>query len=688
MDLVITVRAVGHSSLTTVFRPLLTTSAQVSRQIESQLAGAAVGAEKGARRAAGAYRTAYNEAGAAAEGWARRADAAAAVHHRRMLANVRELEREQRTSIDRQARDEERAGRQRAQAASAGLRTFGSLARSGVGLASRAANEGFGVDVDIFAAMGVARETRDLAGRATRSAATAKGEIASAADIDATVKAIHEGGDKAKLGYEAMGAGLEDFVSKSADLKTGNKVMGDLGIIAQATGANVKDLLSAAGDVNRELEDGPDRAEKLLAIMRLVAKQGAMGNVEVKDLAKFMGRMESTAFMYEGSKDKNIGILGALSQVAMKGGATSAADATRSAAAFARDLTKAKSLEEFQKMGIEVFSDKSKTKLRGPEAIITDVLKKTGGDLSKFSELFRNDVSKRVLMGFANVAQQAGGGDKGIAAVHEEFKRYSTTMSQKEMEAQAGTALAGDTAAAQQFRNEMEKAGEAVRGELAPAMKELAPVAMGAAKALGSVVAWGASNPELAITGAIVAAIGKAAMGDAIGKALSTRLGAAAGPIAVGAASFMITKAFIEWMSKETASGENASLAGDVQRANADTSGRLALAGKKDPMVALADATAAAAEDQRRLNQIKEAKTGTFLDYFDTIVPGSMTTAQVSEAHQDKGKEAEIQKDLAHQQQVIAALRELISATRANAPVAGAAAGPAVNTGAQTGGVR
>ena len=691
MDLVIRVRAAGDSSLSTVFRPLLAASAAASRQVEANLAGAGKGAAKGAADAAKAHRAAgkeiesvYRANASAAEDWHKRADAAASASHKRALANLRDLEREQRSSVVRQA---EEAQRRRQEMGSAATRTFGGLARSGVGLLGRAANEGFGVDVDVFSAMGRARATSDLAGRATRSAATARGEIAKPEDIAATVKAIQEGGDKAKLAYQDMGAGLEDFVAKSADLKTGNAVLARMGVIAQATGANVKDLLSAGGDVNRELEDSPDRAERLLAIMRLVAKQGAMGNVEVKDLARYMGRITATAFMYEGDKDRNIGILGALAQVAMKGGATSAADATRSAAAFARDMTKAKSLEQFEKAGIDVFADKTRTKLKAPEEIIAQTLEKTGGDLGKMSELYRNDVSKRILLGFANISQSAGGGAKGIEAVRNEFKRYSTTMSQSEMDAQAATALSGDTAAAQQFKNDLEKIGGELSRELAPALKELAPVARDAARGLGSLVAFGASHPETAITAAIVASIGKAALGDAVGKAVSGMLGNAAVPIAVGVATFAITKAIIESTSKEIGKGQNESLAGDMMRANAATSGERALRGEKDPRIALADATAAIADDMRRLNQIKQAKTGTALDYLDTLLPGSMTVAQTSEAHQDATKKEEIQKDLQHQQQVIAALRELISATVANKPIPTGAGGPAPNEAARSGGV-
>lgn len=721
MDLVVRVRASGDSSLTSVFRPLLAASAAAAKGVEVQLAGigkaAARGAEVGAaahRRAGKEGESAYRKLGTAAEEWAKRSEKAQDAAHKKALANLKELEREQKRAADAQAARSTAGARaeRAATVASGALRTFGGLARTGVGAVGRAASEAFGVDVDVFAAAGRARETQDIAGRATRSAATAKGQIATAADVEATVKAIQDGGDRAKLGYGKMAEGLEDFVSKSSDLKTGTAVLARMGVIAQATGADVKDLLSAGGDVNRELDDSPDRAERLLSIMRLVAKQGAMGNVEVKDLARYMARVEATAFMYEGSKDRNIGILGALAQVSMKGGASSAAEATRSAAAFARDLTKSKSIEAFSKEGIDVFSDKTKTKIKSPEEIIAKVLEKTNGDLSKISNLFRNDASRKVMLGFASIYEQAGGGQKGIEATRGEFKRYSTTMSQEEMNAQARTALESDTAAAQTFKNELEKIGQQVGHEVAPSLKELGPVALGAAKGLSGLVSFGASHPETAITAAIVGSIGKA-MG-----------GTAGATFQIAAATLVLGKMAIDSLAEGANAGENKSLAGEAARSNALQSGKAALRGDKSAIEGYADVSAAVSNDMKRIirtDKLNEAgivdmalntlmptlglnasilglgkEAGAARDYATGAVRG-MGASDIGEARADREKMPDIKADLARQSEVLSQLApKLGDLSKAASDLAAAAksfrgaagAGPNPNEGARSGGVQ
>ena len=319
-----------------------------------------------------------------------------------------------------------------------------------------------------------------------------------------------------------------------------------MGLIAQATGANVGDLMSAAGDVNRELGDSPDKAERLLGIMRLIAKQGAMGNVEIKDLAKYMGRVSSTAFMYGGDKDKNIGILGALAQVSMKGGQSSSAEATRSAAAFARDLTKGAALERFNQAGIDIFTDSTKTALRGPEQIITDFLKKSGGNFADLAKLFQNQSSRAVVLGFENIYKSAGGGDKGLAAVSAEFKRFSTSMSQADVSAQAKTALDSPEARAQAMQNRLDTLAQTLVDRTLPAFEKMAPTVEKAADALYGIISFGAENPGTMIVGAIVASIAKAQLAETVGGTLAKALGSigpaglAVGALAVAAAAAAI----------------------------------------------------------------------------------------------------------------------------------------------------
>jgi hypothetical protein len=401
------------------------------------------------------------------------------------------------------------------------------------------ARAGVGIGKDAFSATGVTFDTGTILQRnveleksatdTTLSAFSAKGQTAEAKDVQATIAAVRSAGNASAQDFNAMSRGLSSFVSKSADLETGKKVLADLGNIARATGSEVEALVSASGDVAKTLEDTPDKADRLLRIMRLVAKQGAMGNVEIKDLATYMGNITSSAFMYEGSTDTNIGVLGALAQVAMKGGATSAAEGTRAASSFGRDVTKGAALERFEKAGVNIFADKERTKLLSPEKIILQFLKKTGGSLDEMSDLFQNEMSKKVIKGFSQTYQAAGGGQAGLDAVAAEFKKFSMTMSPDDVSKASALSKTGAGARGQLFQNKLEEIGGKAGEKLYPALQKLEPLLLKLADGFTKIVTWAADNPGKAILAAIIGSIGKAAIGTAIAAKLSGLAGGMAG---------------------------------------------------------------------------------------------------------------------------------------------------------------
>jgi hypothetical protein len=422
--------------------------------------------------------------------------------------------------------------------------------RKAAAVAGRVAGEltsGFGVNFDVSGAMQRGANVDETARKATISGKGALGQNASEADVQQTIATIRAAGDASKQSYGALATGLEQFVSKSSDLATGEKVLSDLGRIARATGTDVNDLVSAAGDVNKTLDDTPDKAEKLLDIMTLVATQSAKGSVEVKDFARYMGRVTAGAFKFEGSKAENIGILAGMAQVAMKGGASGAREATNAAQAFSNDITKGKALKGFESAGIDVFANKEKTQLRSPEKIITDFLRMSKGDLSQLSKLFPNEGSKRVVTGFSSIYTGAGGGDAGIAAVRAEFKKFAETMSASDIKQRADLSGEGRAAKAQEFQNKLDTIVDSMATRVLPAFEKLAPSALIVADALAGIVTSAAEHPWSAVASVIgaslAASIAKATIGDIVGKSIASAMGAfgpagiAVGLLAVAAAA-------------------------------------------------------------------------------------------------------------------------------------------------------
>jgi len=313
---------------------------------------------------------------------------------------------------------------------------------------------------------------------------------------------------------------LDDF--DVLDLEGGKKILTDLGLTARATGTSFEELATLAGDVAKTIDDtDPKKLEKTMAAVRLFAKQGAQGNVEIRDLAKFGGRLTASAGLFEGGADENFGQVGTLAQLAIKGGgATNAAEATTAAAAFGRDLTKKSNLANFKKAGIDVFADESNTTLRKPEDIIVDTLKTTGGDLGQISKLFPNVRGKAAVQAAAKEFNAAGGGASGEQAGRDIFKQLGATLSKKQVGESAKTSLSTKEAGAIRFQNELDKMAGEVGERLLPAIKQLTPHILTAAEALGDFAVFAAENPGKVVTAAIAASIAQAAVGVGIRVAL------------------------------------------------------------------------------------------------------------------------------------------------------------------------
>jgi hypothetical protein len=349
---------------------------------------------------------------------------------------------------------------------------------------------------------------------------------------------------------------LSEMQAKSSDLEGAVKALPELGKLASAAKADMGDLGKAAGMVNAQLVNmeefkGPANAEKrahaLMDIMRHITKQTADGSVEMSDMARYIGRVASAAQNFAGGFEKNIGTLGALSQLAMRGGATTASEATNSAANLARDLMKNKNIKNWDAAGINLFADKDRTQIRGMDEIIVDYLRKFGADKKQLAKMFPSSSSSRAVRGAINVFNDAGGGEQGIAAVKAEMAKFSATISKDQVDELAKDKENSPLAKAQRFQNQLERIADSMTATVLPALEQLAPEALAVAKAFASLVGFAAQNPGLAITGAIVGSIVKAQLGQVITTTIQSGLGKllGAGGMAIPMASIAIAAATI-----------------------------------------------------------------------------------------------------------------------------------------------
>lgn len=464
---------------------------------------------------------------------------AADAEEREIMRTVAAAEKaEQRKFVAQQKRDKSERESRSVGIGREAMSTFAGVARKGMAVGGEILG-GAGVSFDLSSAVSRGISFQSTATKATMSAASAEGRIASASDVKDTMGVVRSAGDATGLDYNKLAQGVETFVSKSSDIVTVKAALADLGKTAQATGSDISDFTSLAGEVNRSLRDMPaaDKPAALLSVMRLFAAQGAKGNVEVKQLGQYGGRLVASAGSFEGTLDERIGRQGALAQMAMEGGKVTAAEATNSALAFERDMKSPEQLKRLEQAGINVWANKEKTKLKSQNTIVGDVLDYTGGDLSKLSSLMRNETSRAPVQAFSALYTKAGGGAAGRAAVESKFADYGTTISAKEVEAHSKLAMDTPEARAQKFQNSLDTIASSLAERVLPAMEKLAPKVIEVVDALAKMVGMAAENPGKAIVLAIVASIAKAQIGASIAGAMPGLLSGAGGMIgAAGAA--------------------------------------------------------------------------------------------------------------------------------------------------------
>lgn len=283
-------------------------------------------------------------------------------------------------------------------------------------------------------------------------------------------------GVKGFTGEQALG-GMSEFVAKTGDLDTARKIIGDMGTLALATGTDLGDLGATAGQafnvIADQIQDPVERVKELNALMGVLAQQGSMGAVEMKDLARDFGKLGAATRAFEGSAPDLLRTMGAFAQIAVaRGGAPSSAEAATGAARIASDMVKHR--EKFQALGVDVVSKKDPTKLAAPQLVMADVLQKTGGDVTKTAGLF-DELSGTIFKGMAATFSEAEKRKKGSGreAALAEFQRFAgATLDPAELKKRAASRLEDPD---MQFQEAMKEFNRALGESLLPTLTRLIP---------------------------------------------------------------------------------------------------------------------------------------------------------------------------------------------------------------------
>lgn len=416
----------------------------------------------------------------------------------------REIERDQARSARAREREESKAAREKAKkpgfwGVRGGRIGIGRRAALGVsggvaamygygGAALSAAGSMLGVNTDFAGMAHQGIENRAEAQQIVNAAPSTTGmSVQARQSLAAGVQqqAQQVANDTASDTHDVLDA-MRKFVALTGDLETARSTIGDIAKLSRATGSSLEDMSAASAEVANHLGDVPDRAGATLAVMRAIAGQGKLGALEIRDMAVQMAKLASQAPSFEGDTSKTIAILGAMAQESkLRGGSTSAAMAGTSVSSFASDISKGTTVKHWTAMGLNAFTDSSHTKLRSPEEIILEALKKTNGDQVKLGQLFPNKMGFRAVKGFASIYSEAGGGQAGLKAVDEEFGRLSSAaMTQEEVTRAFNAQMATSESQVQLFNNHMQQLSQELSEAAIPALAGLAPLLLSATTGL------------------------------------------------------------------------------------------------------------------------------------------------------------------------------------------------------------
>lgn len=586
----IRVGASADANIGSAFTPIVAAAKKARAQVDSEMGAAA-------KKTATVYRTAAGEAAKAADAGGKAAEKAAQQQVRaqeRALAHVARIKeryfREEQRRQEQASRQEEAAVRKRAEqtgywSVRYAARGFQTAGRFGMDIA-----RGAGVNLNMGAIIGkaVSMEKRavDLANAAVGTGVKGNEERAKVPDLLHQARGI---GISAGYDPERVLEGLQKFVGKTGDLKTGRDMLADLARLSSATGSELEDMVDAAGDVANALGDVDNKGAVVSHVMRAIAGQGKVGAVEMKDLAVQMAKLGAAAGAFEGDAANNVKTMGIFAQMARaRGGASSATQAATSVAAMVNTFKTPARIAAFKAEGVDVLTKSGM--IRDPFSILKDALVATQGDPERFKKMFANVQGARAVEGFATVYRQAGGGQKGLDAVNKEFEKLrAAAMDQEKIDEAHAARMQTSAAKIEVFNAKLTEIGAKVAEKVLPQMEKLGPIVLDAVDGLGKLVAWVAENPlrsAFLLLGASIARAGgetviragiesmiKNAASGGMGGALGKGLGAAGSVLtiaAVAVTTFTVGSMVVDKMVDDTAKAKTDAMNEGLRKEDVD----------------------------------------------------------------------------------------------------------------------
>lgn len=337
--------------------------------------------------------------------------------------------------------------------------------------------------------------------------------------------------DRYGVSQDDMIAGMGAFVDKTGNVDQAMKMADFMAKLSGASGTDITELGTVLGNAysNLSKQKGVTQEEaftKAQSVARVFAGQGKAGAVELKDMAARAPILTAAAGSFEGDLEKNMGVIGALTQIAVdRGGAANADVASTAMKNIALDIA-----QKAKKIGVTDAIGKDGMHVKDPVETIANVIDKSGGSLAKLQKVFGRETLPGIN-GLAKAYVDAGKGEDGKQAIRDLVKEYtSQSYSEKEMNDSSAFRSRQDDRkldrAIGQFNAMVSDELSPVFGKLAVQARDAVPAVAGFVEMLGSFVEYAAENPFDGLSIVFAAALSKELAGIGLAKVFQSQLGA------------------------------------------------------------------------------------------------------------------------------------------------------------------
>ncbi len=202
----------------------------------------------------------------------------------------------------------------------------------------------------------------------------------------------------------------EAFVSKTGNLDAARAFSETWAKIAVATATPLEDIGAAAADMFEKSDittiEGMNRAFSVMAI------QGKRGAFEIEHAAKELPRLAAAAKVFGLKGERGLAQLGGLTQIAKRGAGGLGGEETSTALQnmFTQIIKKSAFIKK--KTGVDVFTDKTKTRAKDIQSLLPQIIAGAGGNLETLNQAFGIRGSRAIaelVSGFTGAREKTGG---------------------------------------------------------------------------------------------------------------------------------------------------------------------------------------------------------------------------------------------------------------------------------------